>query len=94
MSPYFVTLVSIAYADELPQDRDLLFESQCSLSLDHASEIYAYIIDAFFKQVQMRNNINLSVIILRKVRLKMLREYKQDEYFLIEAYHVDLAITN
>ena len=86
--------MSITYADELSQDRDLLFESQCSLSLELIDEIYAYIVDTFFKQVQIRNNINLFVIILRKIRLKMLEEYKQNEYFLIEAYYIDLVVIN
>ena len=91
LSSHFVTPIPVAYAGELPQDRNLLFESQCFLSLKHANEVYAYIVDVFFKQMQIRNNTNLSITISRKIRLKMLREYKQDEYFLIEAYYADLA---
>ena len=49
--PHFVTLISITYADELSQNRDLLFESQCSLFLEYINEIYAYVVNAFFKQV-------------------------------------------
>ena len=40
----------------------------------------------------MRNNINLFVTISHKIRLRILEEYKQDKYFLIEAYYVDLVI--
>ena len=40
--------------------------------------------------MQIRNNINLFIIISYKIRLKMLKEYKQDEYFLIEAYYINL----
>ena len=39
----------------------------------------------------MRNNINLSIIISRKMRLRILEEYEQDEYFLIKAHYVDLV---
>ena len=84
----------IAYIDKLSQNRDLLFKSQCSLSLDHANKIYAYIIDAFFKQIYIRNNINLSITISYKIRLKTLKKYKQDEYFSIEAYYANLIVTN
>ena len=42
----------------------------------------------------IRNNINLFVIIPRKIRLRILKEYKQNEYFLIEAYNVDLVVIN
>ena len=51
LSPHFVTSVPVAYADELSQDRNLLFKSQCFLPLKHANEIYAYIVDVFFKQM-------------------------------------------
>ena len=76
LSPHFVTPISITYVGELSPDRNLLFKPQCSLSLDHANGVYAHIVNAFFKQIHIRNNINLSITIPRKIRLRILEEYK------------------
>ena len=84
----------IVYFDKLLKDRDLLFELQCSLSLRHVDEVYAYIMNAFFREVQMRNDINLFIIIFRKARLSQLREYEQNECFFIDAHHADLIVIN
>ena len=64
------------YADKLLENRDLFFKSQCSLLLNHADEVYVYIINASFRAVQIRNDIDRLVIIFRKTRLDTLDEYK------------------
>ena len=85
--------VPIAYTSELPQNRDLLFKPKYSLQLGHAGGVYAYIVDASFRKVQVRNNTDQDIIILRKARLGTLEEYNQNKYFPIEAHHADLATT-
>ena len=87
-------LILIIYFDKLLENWDLLFESQCSLSLKHINEIYVYIINVFFRKVQVRNNFDLFIIIFRKARLSILNEYKQNNCFFIKAYHVNLIVIN
>ena len=74
----------IIYFNKLSKNRDLLFESQCSLSLKYTNEVYAYMINIFFRKVQVRNDIDQAIIISRKIKLKMLDEYEQNKCFSIE----------
>ena len=85
--------VPVAFAGELPQDRDLLFEPKCSLQLGHAGGVYAHVVDASFYEVHVRNDTDQDVIIPRRARLGMLGEYDQDGCFPIGAHHADLAAT-
>lgn len=85
--------VQVMYHGELPDDRDLLFEPQCSLALGYSGGVYAHIVDASFKAVHVRNDTDQPVVISRKARLGMLGEYEQDGCFPIGAHHADLAAT-
>ena len=49
LSPRVITSITVIYTKKLSSNRDLLFESQYLFSLKHANEIYAYIIDIFFR---------------------------------------------
>ena len=94
LPPRITMLVSIAYADgKLSENRNLLFESQCALSLGLADEVYAHMIDVSFHVIQIRNDIDQTIVISRKARLEVLDEYEQNECFPIEAHHADLAVT-
>ena len=84
--------VFVVYVDELLIDRDLLFESSCALSFDYVERIYTHIVNASLKAVQIKNDIDLLVVISRKTRLNTLEEYEQNDFFLIEAHHSDLVI--
>ena len=50
--------ILVIYFNKLLEDRDLLFESQCLLFLKYINKVYAYIIDIFFREVQVRNDID------------------------------------
>ena len=91
LPPRATTQVPVAYAGSLPQDRDLLFEPQCSLPLGHAGGVYAHIVDASFRTVHVRNDTDKPVVVPRKARLGTLGEYEQDGCFPIGAHHADLA---
>lgn len=95
LAPRTTQQVPVLYAclDKLPEDRDFLFEPQCSLQLGQAGGVYAHVVDASFQAVQVRNDTDLPVVIPRKTRLGTLGEYDQDGCFPIEAYHSDLAAT-
>ena len=84
--------VLVIYVDELSTDRDLLFKSSYTLSFDYVERVYTHIVDASLKAVQIKNDIDLFVVIPRKTRLSTLEEYKQNDFFSIEAHHSDLAV--
>lgn len=93
LAPRTTAQVPVAYSGKLPEDRDLLFEPQCSLPLGHAGGVYAHMVDASFRAVQVRNDTDHTVVIPRKARLGKLGEYEQDGCFPIGAHHADLAAT-
>ena len=93
LSPRITMFVFVVYVDELSIDRDLLFEPSYALSFDYIEKVYTHIVDASLKTVQIKNDIDLFVIIPRKARLNTLEEYEQNDFFSIEAHHSDLAVT-
>ena len=60
--------------------------------LKHIDEVYIYIINAFFRIIQIKNDIDYIIIIFRKTQLNKLKKYKQNEYFFIKTYYADLII--
>ena len=94
LSPRATVQVPVTYFGKLSEDRDLLFESQCSLSLEYADGVYAHMIDIFFREVQVKNDIDQAIIISRKARLEMLGEYEQNECFPIGAHNAGLITTD
>lgn len=93
LPPRSTQTVQVAFAGQLPSDRDLLFEPQCSLQLGQAGGVYAHVVDSSFQTIQVRNDTDHHVTIPRRERLGTLGEYDQDGYFLIGAHHADLAAT-
>lgn len=93
LPPRSTQTIQVSFAGELPSDRDLLFEPQCSLQLGQAGGVYAHVVDSSFRTVHVRNDTDKHVIIPRRERLGTLGEYDQDGYFPIEAHHADLAAT-
>ena len=93
LPPRATTQVPVAYSGKLPEDRDLLFEPQCSLLLGHSGGVFAHIVDASFRTVHVKNDTDQAVIIPRKARLGILGEYQQDGCLPIGAHHANLAAT-
>lgn len=75
--------ISIDYHDNLFNDRDFLFESQCIHELKNENEVFVYIINSSFSFMQLRNAITRSIILLKRARLKLMIEYKQKDAYLI-----------
>ena len=93
LPPRSTQQITVAYAGELPDDRELLFEPHCSLQLGQSGGVYAHVVDASFRAVHVRNDTDNHVVISRKERLGTLGEYDQDGCFPIGAHHADLATT-
>ena len=87
------TSVPIAFAGELPRDRDFLFEPKCDLELGIGGGAFAHMADSSFTSIQIKNDSEKDVILPLKTRIGTLGEFDQDGYFLINAFHADLAAT-
>lgn len=75
--------ISIDYHNNLFNDRDFLFESQCVHELKNENEVFVYIMNSSFSFMQLRNAITRSIILLKRARLKSMIEYKQKDAYLI-----------
>ena len=89
---YFNVVVSIfksrRRALKLLKDRNFIFEPQ---KLDILL-VYVYIVDRNISEVFIRNDIDRSITLTRKVKLNVLSNYKAIEYFIIDLFNYDLAI--
>ena len=67
--------IFVIYHKTLLNDRDFLFESQCSIDIRQNDDIYTYVVDASFYMIQIRNINNYSIMLLKKVRLNIVIKY-------------------
>ena len=73
---------------KLFKNRNFIFEPQ---KLDTLS-VYAYIVNRNISKVFVRNDIDRSIILARKVKLDVLSNYKIAKYFVIDLFNYNLAI--
>ncbi len=72
----------------LLKDWDLLFKSECQ---QRDSLIYAHIVDHTLSAVQVQNDTDMPLIILRKTCLSHVIEYEADECYLADLKDAELA---
>ena len=94
LPPRITIQISITYFNKLSKDRDMFFEPQYSLPLKHINEIYAHVINASFRKIQIKNDTDQPIIIPRKARLNTLNKYKQNNCFFIKTHYIELIITD
>lgn len=71
------------YYDTLFDNKNLLFEFQYKQNLDYDEGIYVYIIDFKLLFMQLRNVINKSTRIIKKIRLNFIIKFNETKCFLI-----------
>ena len=87
--------ISIIWRDRnLSNDRDLLFKLNCSHYLSHENNSYVLIINVNFNKIFVRNIIEISVTLIRRIQLNIVIEYNQIEYYLIMLDENHKAIEN
>ena len=89
-----LTKVSITYHDTLSNDRNFLFEFRCQHDLKYENEIYAHVMNNNFVKMLVRNVIFKSIILTRRVKLKIVIEYNQTECYLIMSKKFHKTINN
>ena len=77
-----LTEVSITYHDALSNDKNFLFESQCSYELKYENKVYAHVVDSNFFKMLVRNIIDKSITLTKRVKLKTIIEYNQVDCYL------------
>ena len=75
--PGEVARVPVIFHGELPNDRDFLFEPQCSEYLGHDGGVFAHIVDSSLSFIQVRNSTESPVTLPRRGRLGSVVEYNQ-----------------
>ena len=93
ISAEIIVQMSILYHDNLSNDRDFFFEFQCNQLLDLNENVFVYIVNAFLNHVMMRNIIQHSIILQKRVRLKTLIDYNQQECYNLTS-NADFLIIN
>jgi len=72
----------------LPKNQDLLFKSECQQG---DSSVYAHIVDHTLSAVQVQNDTDMPLIILRKTCLSHVIEYEADGCYLADLKDAELA---
>ena len=79
-----ITEISITWRGRnLSNDRDLLFESNCSHYLKHEEDLYASIVDVSFNKILVKNTTEISITLVKRMQLNTVIEYNQIECYLI-----------
>lgn len=79
---------------KLFNDRYFMFESDYKQNLKIKDDVYAHIVNAQLFFIQVRNNINRSVVVQRHVRLDIIVEYDEEDCFLIDLIENHLIAIN
>jgi hypothetical protein len=72
----------------LSKNQDLLFKLKCQ---QRDSSVYAHIVDHTLLAVQVQNDTDMPLIILRKTCLSHVIEYEADECYLANLKDAELA---
>ena len=94
IAPGATVAVPVAYNGEIPQDRDFLFEPECSQDLGVTGGVFAHVVDSSISMIQVYNATAAPVRLPRKAKLGALCEYEQDGAFLATPADAHLAAGN
>jgi len=72
----------------LSKNQDLLFKLKCQ---QEDSSIYAHIVDHTLSAIQVQNDTDMPLVILKKTCLSHVIEYEADECYLADLKDVELA---
>ena len=77
-----LTEVSITYHDFLSNEKNLFFEPQCQYDLKYEKKVYVHVVDSNFFKVLVRNIIDKSITLIKRVKLETIIEYNQTDCYL------------
>lgn len=71
-----ITEVFVVYKGVISEDRDFLFEPDCSQDFGSTGDVFAHVTDFIISVIQVYNVTAASIRISRKTRLRALFEYE------------------
>ena len=74
--------IPITYHDFLSNDRNFFFEFQCQYDLKYEEEIYAHVVDSNFFKMFVRNIIDKSITLTKRIKLETVIKYNQTDCYL------------
>ena len=83
--------ISVIFYDDLSNDKNFLFESQCTTYLNQNENVFAHIIDSNLFFIQIHNITIESITLTKRARLKSIMKYNQQKCYQItmnEAFKV------
>ena len=83
--------IPISYNENIPNDRDFLFEPQCTQNLGKDEGVFAHVVDATLASVQLRNSITHAVTLPKRVRLGSVIEYQEEGAYMMIPEAANLA---
>ena len=87
--------ISVIWRDRnLSNNRDLLFKSNCFHYLNHENDSYVSIVDVILNKILIKNIIETSVTLIKRVQLNIIIKYNQIECYLIMLDEDHKAIEN
>ena len=81
ISTHFILRVFVTYHDQLFDDRDYLFESQCVVDFDDDDDVFAHIVNITLSYILIRNTSDRSMKISRRSRLEIVINYNQEKCY-------------
>ena len=84
--------IFINYCDDLFNNKNFLFESQCKQNFDFEKNVYVHVVDVNLSIILIRNTINQSIILTRRVKLNIITKYNQTNYYLIISNNINKII--
>lgn len=86
----FVSMI-IRKKFKISSNKNFIFNSTHNHRLNHEKNILFHIMNVNFSCVHVKNITNISVLIFRLFRLKLIQEYENEECYLISSNDVHLT---
>ena len=75
-------------------NRDYMFHSKRIFHFDNESEIFSYIVNANFSETLITNNSNNSVIIFKRFRVNIIKEFDDENCYMMFFENAHSAVDN
>ena len=74
--------ISIIYYNLLSNNRNSFFEFQCQYNLKYEKKVYVHVVDNTFFKMFVRNIIDKSITLIKRVKLETIIKYNQVDCYL------------
>ena len=79
----YLTKISVTYHESLSNNKNFFFEFQCQYELKYENDVYAHVMNNNFSKIFVRNVINESITLIKRIRLDTVTKYNQTSCYLV-----------